>query len=102
MVAVAVGAGIAMSDRDLKLNITSVLHSPYYVIGLEGAGWEYSEIAEKTFGLTGKEYGVIAQEVKKLYPLAVTRGKDGYLIVRYDVLNEIINDQHTKKCELEC
>ena len=66
MVPVAVGAAIAMSDRDLKLNITSLLRSPYYVIGLEGACWEYSEIAEKTFGLTGKEYGVIAQEVKKL------------------------------------
>ena len=102
VVPVAVGAAIVMSDRDLKLNITTLPHSPYNVIGLRGACWKWNEIAEKTFGLTGEECGVIAQEVKKLYPLAVTRGKDGYLMVRYDVLNEIIDDQCTKKCAPEC
>ena len=84
-------AGAAMfSDRDLKRNITTLPHSPYSVIKLEGACWEWNEVANKTFGLTGKECGVIAQEVKKLYPLAVTR-KDGYLMVRYDLLHEIMN-----------
>ena len=102
VVPAAVGAAIAMSDRDLKLNITILLHSPYNVIGLQGACWKWNEIAEKTFGLTGEECGVIAQEVKKLYPFAVTRGKDGYLMVRYDVLNEIINDKHTKNFESKC
>lgn len=38
VVPVAVGAAIAMSDRDLKLNITTLLHSPYNVIGLAGNG----------------------------------------------------------------
>lgn len=80
-----------MSDRDLKLNITTLPHSPYNVIGLEGACWEWNEIAEKTFGLTGEECGVIAQEVKKLYPFAVTRGKDGYLMVRYGLLHEMMD-----------
>ena len=94
-------AGAVMSDMDLKLNITTLPHSPYNVIGLEGACWEWNQIAEKTFGLTGKGCGVIAQEVKKLYPLAVIRGKDGYLLVRYDVLNEIINNRHSKKCAQE-
>lgn len=97
----AVWAGLA-SDRDLKLNITTLPHSTYNVIGLEGACWEWNEIAEKTFGLTGKECGVIAQEVKKLYPCAVTRGKDGYLLVRYDKLHEIINTRHGNKYPTEC
>ena len=92
---VPVAAGVAglgfLSDRELKRNITTLPRSPYSAIGLEGACWEWNEIAEKTFGLTGEECGVIAQEVKKLYPLAVTRGKDGYLLVRYDVLHEIMN-----------
>ena len=96
-----VWAGLA-SDRDLKLNITTLPHSTYNAIGLEGACWEWNEIAEKTFGLTGKECGVIAQEVKKLYPCAVTRGKDGYLLVRYDKLHEIINTRHGKKYPPEC
>ena len=94
-VIIPVAAGVAgaalLSDRDLKRNITTLPHSPYNVIGLEAACWEWNEIANKTFGLTGEECGVIAQEVKKLYPLAVTRGKDGYMLVRYDVLNQIMN-----------
>ncbi|XP_020614507.1 uncharacterized protein LOC110052694 [Orbicella faveolata] len=102
VVPVAVGAVIVMSDRDLKLNITTLPHSRYNVIGLEGACWEWNEIAQKTFGLTGEECGVIAQEVEKLYPFVVTRGKDGYLLVRYDVLHQIINTRHGKKCAPEC
>jgi len=102
VVPVVVGAAIAMSDRDLKLNITTLPHSCYNVIGLEGACWEWNEIAQKTFGLTGEGCGVIAQEVKKLYPFAVTRGKDGYLLVQYDVLHQIINTRHGKKCAPEC
>jgi len=92
---VPVAAGVAgaalLSDRDLKRNITTVPHSRYSAIGLEAVCWEWNEIANKTFGLTGEECGVIAQEVKKLYPLAVTRGKDGYLLVRYDMLHQIVN-----------
>ena len=95
-----VAGAVLFSDRDLKLNITTLPHSPYNEIGLEGVCWEWNEIAEKTFGLSGEECGVIAQEVKKLYPLAVTRGKDGYLLVRYDVLHEIINNRNGKKCYL--
>ncbi|XP_068721083.1 guanylate-binding protein 5-like [Montipora capricornis] len=99
---VLVGVGIATSDRDLKLNITTLPYSTYNVIGLDGACWEWNEIAEKTFGLTGEECGVIAQEVETLYPCAVIRGKDGYLLVRYDKLHEIINTRHGKKCPPEC
>ena len=57
-IVVPVAAGVAgaalLSDRDLKLNITTLPHSSYNVIGLEGACWEWNEIAEKTFGLTGE------------------------------------------------
>jgi len=92
---VPVAAGVAgaalLSDRDLKRNITTVPHSRYSAIGLKAACWEWNEIANKTFGLTGEECGVIAQEVKKLYPFAVTRGKDRYLLVRYDMLHQIMS-----------
>ena len=88
------------SDRDLKRNITTLPHSPYSVIKLEGACWEWNEISEKTFGLTGEECGVIAQEVKKLYPFAVTRGKDGYLMVRYGLLHEMM-DSHLQSTSQE-
>ena len=95
--AVVVGAAV-LSDRALKQNITALPHSPYKVIGLEGVCWEWNIIAEKTFGLTGEDCGVIAQEVNKLYPCAVTKGKDGYLMVQYDVLHEVINKLRDKNC----
>ena len=58
------GAALRFSDSDLKRNITTLPGSPYSVINLEGACWEWNEIAYKTFGLTGEECGVITQEVK--------------------------------------
>ncbi|XP_078376506.1 uncharacterized protein LOC144659857 [Oculina patagonica] len=89
-----------VSDKNLKQNVTTVPHSPYNVIGLEGVCWEWNAIAEKTFGLTGEDCGVIAQDVQKLYPSAVTRGNYGYLLVRYGMLHEIINNCNLsgKKC----
>ena len=38
---------------------------------------------KKLSGIEGSEYGVIAQEVQKVFPDAVTLGKDGYLEVDY-------------------
>ena len=53
--------------------------------------WLWNEIAEENFGLTGESCGVIAQEVQKLYPWAVTEGKEGYLQVGYEMLHQMIN-----------
>lgn len=90
VVPLAVGVAIGASDLKLKQNITAVPHSLYSVIGLRGVCWGWNEIAKKTFGLSGEDCGVIAQEVKKLYPHAVIRGMKGYSMVRYDMLNKMI------------
>ena len=79
------------SDEHLKNNITTFPHSQYNNIGLTGVCWTWNEVAERTFGLTGESCGVIAQEVQKLYPWAVTEGKDGYLRVGYHILHQMIN-----------
>ena len=96
-VAIAVRAAM-LSDRNLKQNITTIPHSSYNGIGLDGVCWKWNEVAEKTFGLAGEGCGVIAQEVESLYPCAVTRGKDGYLLVRYDMVHEMMNNLRDTSC----
>ena len=85
------------SDKDLKENLTTLSSSEFNNIGLRGVCWEWNENAQKTFGLTGEDCGVIAQEVKVLYPWAVTAGTDGYLRVHYGILYEMINVAHSNR-----
>ena len=85
------------SDKDLKDNLTTLSSSEFNNIGLRGVCWEWNENAQKTFGLTGEDCGVIAQEVKVLYPWAVTAGTDGYLRVHYGILYEMINVTHSNR-----
>ena len=85
------------SDKDLKDNLTTLSSSEFNDIGLRGVCWEWNENAQKTFGLTGEDCGVIAQEVKVLYPWAVTAGTDGYLRVHYGILYEMINVAHSNR-----
>ena len=85
------------SDKDLKDNLTTLSSSEFNDIGLRGVCWEWNENAQKTFGLTGEDCGVIAQEVKVLYPWAVTAGTDGYLRVHYGILYEMINVTHSNR-----
>ena len=85
------------SDEDLKDNVTTLSCSEFNDIGLRGVCWKWNENAQKTFGLTGEDCGVIAQEVKVLYPWAVTERTDGYLRVHYGILHEIINVAHSKR-----
>ena len=78
------------NPQHLKYNVTTLSHSEYNDIGLRGVCWNWKESAKKSFGLTGSGCGLIAQEVRMLYPWAVLQGKDGYLRVQYDMLREMI------------
>ena len=76
----SVGLGIvigALSDHELKKNVTTLPHSPYRAIGLRGVCWEWNEVAKQKFGLSGRDCGVIAQEVKQLYKQAVSTAIKG-------------------------
>ena len=85
------------SEEDLKDNVTTLSCSEFNDIGLRGVCWKWNENAQKTFGLTGEDCGVIAQEVKVLYPWAVTERTDGYLRVHYGILPEMINVAHSNR-----
>ena len=90
-------AGAYFSDEDLKDNVTTLSCSDFNDIGLRGVCWKWNENAQKTYGLTGEDCGVIAQEVKVLYPWAVAEGTDGYLRVHYGILLEMINVAHSNR-----
>ena len=92
--AVGFAGGIAamfiFSDEQLKTNITTLPCSEYNVIRLRGVSWVWNKNAMKYYGLSGRESGVIAQEVQKLYPWTVMQGQDGYLRVNYAMLHAMI------------
>ena len=92
--------GYMFSDQNLKYNVTTMPYSEYKDIGLRGVCWKWNEDAKKSFGLTGEACGVIAQEVKILYPRAVSQGNDGYLRVQYNMLREMIYDVRNKSLSL--
>ena len=92
--------GYMFSDQNLKYNVTILPQSEYNDIGLRGVCWKWNEDAKKSFGLTGEGCGVIAQEVRMLYPWAVLQGKDGYLRVQYHILREMIYVVRNKSLSL--
>ena len=93
-----VAGAYMFSDENLKYNVTMLPHSEYNDIGLRGVCWKWNEDAKKSFGLVGDGCGVIAQEVRMLYPWVVSQGKDGYLRVQYDMLREIIRRRADPLC----
>ncbi|MCS5550276.1 MAG: tail fiber domain-containing protein [Gammaproteobacteria bacterium] len=71
---------IAMSDERLKENINKVGQLPS---GLGIYSWDWKEGAEKLGADMKHTVGVIAQEVKKLLPDAVSKTNEGFYQVDY-------------------
>ena len=82
------------SDRRLKNNISNITSSIEKIKQINGVNFEWSE---KETHFSGKDVGVIAQEVKQVLPEAVTEKESGYLGVKYEkiipLLIEAIKDQ---------
>jgi len=75
--------GASMSDKRLKKNITKMgqLKS-----GLNIYKWEWKEGAKELGADMNHTIGVIAQEVKELFPNAVVKMDNGYYAVKYGEL----------------
>jgi len=75
--------GASMSDKRLKKNITKMgqLKS-----GLNIYKWEWKEGAKELGADMNHTLGVIAQEVKELFPNAVVKMDNGYYAVNYSAL----------------
>lgn len=82
--ALGVGGKVAMgSDINLKENLTPLMEISEGITLYE---WDWNEEANK-LGLIGSSKGVIAQEVEKVLPEAVTINIDnGYLQVNYNIV----------------
>ena len=74
-----IGAAIAASDVRLKKNIRWLGRT---LSGLNIYKWEWRDWAEKLVG-TSPTIGMLAQEVMKIIPDAVSIGTNGYLQVNY-------------------
>ena len=93
LIGTVLGAGVlfgVFSDSRLKENITAIMNSEFEEIGLQGYSWVWSKKATEELGMRGREQGVIAQEVEKLYPWVVVTGADGYKRVDYGALRKLV------------
>lgn len=75
------------SDRNLKSNIETLTTVLQKINQIRGVSFEYKD---QTKYATGVKIGVIAQELQKVYPEMVTKGKDGFLKVDYTQLTGML------------
>jgi hypothetical protein len=72
-------AMMVFSDKQLKTNITKI---GQLASGLNTYSWDWKEHAKELVG-NQPAFGVIAQEVQKIFPQAVSMNPSGYLQVDY-------------------
>ena len=90
------------SDVKLKDNISNISFPLEKIEQLNGVQFAWNSLAEDK---TGEEYGVIAQEVEQVLPLAVAERDNGFKAVRYEklipLLIESIKELSEKVKQLE-
>lgn len=90
------------SDQRLKNNISNITNPISKLNQINGVNFEWSK--DQSIH-SGKDVGVIAQEVQKVLPEAVTERQDGNLAVKYEkiipLLVEAIKDQQKQIEELK-
>ena len=99
----------ATSDRRLKCNIKPIKNALCKVIGVTGNTFDWKELTKEEIktihGNTGRDVGVIAQEIEKILPEAVTTRDSGYKAVNYEkiipLLIEAIKEQQKQIDELK-
>jgi len=91
------------SDERLKSNITPILDSLNKIGEIQG--YEYDWIENEHHTNTGHDIGVIAQEIEKIAPEAVTTRDNGYKAVKYEklipILIQAIKELNDKVKQLE-
>lgn len=76
----------ASSDERLKNNIHPIEGALDKIEKINGISFEWNEKS----GKTGKDYGVLAQEVEKVLPELVTTRDNGYKAVKYEKLISLL------------
>ena len=91
------------SDERLKTNVTPILDSLNKIGEIQG--YEYDWIENEHHNNTGHDIGVIAQEIEKIAPEAVTTRDSGFKAVKYEkiipILIQAIKELNDKVKKLE-
>jgi len=91
------------SDKQLKNNIIVISDPIGKIQSINGVTFEWAEGAPNH--LKGADYGVIAQEIEEVLPLAVTTRDTGHKAVKYEkiipLLIEAVKDQQKQIDELK-
>lgn len=97
--------GFSSSDIRLKKDITVLENATESLAKLRGVSYVWDPQSLDIHGYTGKDYGIIAQDVEKVFPEMVQHRDNGYLAVRYErligVLVAAVNEQSKRIKELE-
>lgn len=92
------------SDIRLKTNIQQIQQSLEKIKAIRGVYFDFIESPETT-GFTGKQIGVIADEVETVLPELVSQNTNGYKMVDYakltSILIEAIKDIDNRLADLE-
>lgn len=101
------GAWSGHSDRRLKKNIEPLNSAEILnkISQLQGVTYEWNDTVTGSKRPQGKQYGFIAQEIKKIFPEKVTEDANGYLMTAYGdfdpMLVEAIKALNQKVEEIE-
>lgn len=97
--------GFSSSDIRLKKDIFILENATELLSKLRGVSYVWDPQSFDIHGYTGKDYGVIAQDVEKVFPEMVQHRENGYMAVRYEkligVLVAAINEQNKRIKDLE-
>ncbi|NVO08398.1 MAG: tail fiber domain-containing protein [Bacteroidales bacterium] len=78
------------SDSRFKTNIVTLTNALFNVCNLRGVTYDWDNTNKNTSNFPkGKQIGVIAQEVEKIFPELVITGDDGYKSVAYEKMSAI-------------
>ncbi len=76
------GSWSALSDARLKTDIKPLSGTLDRLLSLQGYEFQYTDEAlSRKMALPGRQIGLLAQEVQRIFPDWVGRGDDGYLFV---------------------
>jgi hypothetical protein len=78
----------ASSDIRLKNNIKPIESPLEKISKINGCEFEWNDELQSIY--SGKDYGVIAQEIEEVFPELVQTRENGYKAVKYDKLVSVL------------
>jgi peptidoglycan hydrolase CwlO-like protein len=70
-----------LTDKELKTNTAPVTNSLSYITQLQPVSYEFNKKGNKQLNLpSGKQFGFIADELKQVYPAAITTQNHWYTV----------------------